>query len=91
MTKTTQDNDSVESKCAVYHNMLITAIHGCAICFPDVAESVVHVLMDFLSTDGGMQVVTFVSAFVEQYPPFRLAILSKLLGSLEYKNLLVKL
>ena len=91
MTKTTQDIDSVESKCAVYSNMLITAIHGCAIPFPDVAESVVHVLMDFLSTDGGMQVVTFVRAFVEQYPPLRPAILSKLLGSLEYKNLLVKL
>mmetsp|Transcript_43852 Transcript_43852/g.53093 ORF Transcript_43852/g.53093 Transcript_43852/m.53093 type:complete len:631 (-) Transcript_43852:177-2069(-) len=84
VTKTTQENDTdMESKGAVYRNMLIKAIHGCAIRFPDVAESVVHVLMDFLSTDGGIQVVAFVRAIVEQYPPLRPSILSKLLGSLE--------
>ena len=82
--KTTQDMDNdTEAKGMVYRNMLIHAIHGCAARFPDVAESVVHTLMDFIATDGGMQVVIFVRAIVEQYPELRSAILSKLLNSLD--------
>lgn len=84
VAKTTQENDStMEAKGAEYRNMLITAIHGCAIRFPNVAESVVHVLMDFMATDSGIKVVTLVRAIVEQYPALRSAILQKLLGSLE--------
>uniref|UniRef100_A0A7S2UK79 Coatomer subunit beta n=1 Tax=Attheya septentrionalis TaxID=420275 RepID=A0A7S2UK79_9STRA len=84
VTKTEQDSDNTnESKGAVYRNMLIRAIHGCAVRFPDVAESVVHTLMDFLSSDGGMQVIVFVRAIVEQYPDLRPALLTKLLGTLE--------
>lgn len=84
VAKTSQENDStMEAKGMVYRNMLIRAIHGCAVRFPNVAESVVHTLMDFLSTDGGMQVVIFVRAIVEQYPDLRPALLKKLLGSLE--------
>eukprot|EP00567_Pseudictyota_dubia_P013172 CAMPEP_0197436814 /NCGR_PEP_ID=MMETSP1175-20131217/4197_1 /TAXON_ID=1003142 /ORGANISM="Triceratium dubium, Strain CCMP147" /LENGTH=976 /DNA_ID=CAMNT_0042966195 /DNA_START=31 /DNA_END=2961 /DNA_ORIENTATION=+ len=84
VTKTADENDpSNEAKGALYRNMLIRAIHGCAVRFPDVAESVVHTLMDFLSTDGGMQVIIFVRAIVEQYPALRGALITKLLGTLE--------
>jgi len=85
VAKTTQESSDsfTESKGAVYRNMLIRAIHGCAVRFPDVAESVVHTLMDFLSSDGGMQVVIFVRAIVEQYPQLRPALLSKLLSSVQ--------
>lgn len=79
VSKTTQESsDSSEDKGKVYRNMLITAIHGCAVRFPDVAEGVVHTLMEFLSSDGGMQVVIFVRAIVERYPDLRPAILAKL-------------
>jgi len=85
--KTTSESDSsTESKGAVYRTMLIQAIHGCATRFPDVAESVVHTLMDFISTDGDMQVIIFVRAIVEQYPDLRASILSKLLSSLNEVN-----
>lgn len=84
VAKTTQESsDSSEDKGKVYRNMLITAIHGCAVRFPDVAESVVHTLMDFLSSDGGMQVVILVRAIVERYPSLRPAILSKLVNTID--------
>jgi hypothetical protein len=31
-----------------YRQMLVAAIHSCAVKFPEVASSVVHLLMDFL-------------------------------------------
>ena len=43
--------------------MLIQAIHSCAVKFPDIASSVVHLLMDFLGdTNGGsaIDVILFV-------------------------------
>ena len=79
----TISDDQNEGKGSAYRNMLIRAIHGCAVRFPQVAESVVHTLMDFLSTDSGMQVIIFVRAIVEQYPVLRTPLLSKLLTSLD--------
>jgi coatomer subunit beta len=82
--KTQQEGgESVEAKGVVYRNMLIRAIHGCAIRFPDVAESVIHTLMDFLGSDGGLQVVVFVRAIVEQYPNLRAGLLTKLLSMMD--------
>jgi coatomer subunit beta len=84
VVKTTQENDpTMENKGVVYRNMLIRAIHGCAVRFPHVAESVVHTLMDFLGGDGGMQVIIFVRAIVEQYPELRPALIGKLFTSLD--------
>lgn len=80
---TKADEDAVEAKGSYYRSMLIRAIHGCAVRFPQVAESVVHVLMDFLPGDSGMQVIIFVRAIIEQYPPLRASILSKLLSTLD--------
>lgn len=79
----TMSDDTNEGKGSLYRNMLIRAIHGCAVRFPQVAESVVHTLMDFLGTDSGMQVIIFVRAIVEQYPVLRAPLLSKLLTSLD--------
>jgi len=73
---------SETEKGAAYRTMLIKSIHGCATRFPLVAEGVVHTLMDFLSTDGSMQVIIFVRAIMEQYPELRSSILSKLLTTL---------
>lgn len=80
--KTMSEESTNDEKGSNYRNMLIKAIHGCAVRFPQVAESVVHTLMDFLSTDSGMQVIIFVRAIVEQYPALREPLLSKLLTSL---------
>mmetsp|Transcript_19774 Transcript_19774/g.24391 ORF Transcript_19774/g.24391 Transcript_19774/m.24391 type:complete len:972 (+) Transcript_19774:120-3035(+) len=82
VSKTAEEDSTSEAKGSYYRGMLIRAIHGCAVRFPQVAESVVHVLMDFLSTDGGMQVIIFVRAIIEQYPPLRESILTKLLSAL---------
>lgn len=46
-----------------YRQMLIQAIHQCAVKFPDVASNVVHLLMDFLGDSNvasAMDVITFV-------------------------------
>lgn len=83
VSKSSQDNDSsVEVKGFVYRNMLVKAMHSCASRFPDVAEGVVQTLMEVLTSDGGMHVISFVRGIVEQYPSLRPAILTKLLGCL---------
>mmetsp|Transcript_15869 Transcript_15869/g.23286 ORF Transcript_15869/g.23286 Transcript_15869/m.23286 type:complete len:967 (-) Transcript_15869:287-3187(-) len=79
----TKTEDSDMEKGVVYRNMLIRAIHDCASRFPDVAESVVLTLMDFLSSDGAIQVIVFVRAIMEQYEHLRGPILAKLLSSLD--------
>ncbi|CAM9394792.1 unnamed protein product, partial [Phaeothamnion confervicola] len=75
----TQESDM--DKGTAYRTLLIQAIHTCATKFADVAESVVHVLMDFLNGEGGgaMDVVLFVRSIVEQYPSLRPAVLGKLI------------
>lgn len=61
-----------------YRIMLITAIHACAVRFPDVAANVVHLLMDFLNGDGALTVVEFVREIVETYPDMRRGVIAKL-------------
>ena len=68
-----------------YRQMLIQAIHQCAVKFPDVASNVVHLLMDFLGDSNvasAMDVIIFVREVVETYPNLREAIVRKLLESL---------
>lgn len=62
-----------------YRYLLIQAIHACAIKFPAVASQVVHLLMEFLSSDGAYDVITFVRAMCETYPEMRSSILQKLI------------
>uniref|UniRef100_A0A7S2PNF9 Coatomer subunit beta n=1 Tax=Leptocylindrus danicus TaxID=163516 RepID=A0A7S2PNF9_9STRA len=89
VNKTAADNNDATSskeKGVAYRSILIQAIHSCATKFPDVAESVVHALMDFLGggpETGSIQVILFVRAIVEQYPSLRESLLNKLTMNLE--------
>lgn len=68
-----------------YRQMLIQAIHQCAVKFPDVASHVVHLLMDFLgdpNVASAVDVIMFVREVIETYPALRDAITRKLLESL---------
>eukprot|EP00842_Homolaphlyctis_polyrhiza_P006041 jgi/Hompol1/6438/HPOL_003533-RA len=65
-----------------YRQMIIQAIHACAIKFSEVADSVVHVLMEFLgesNTASAVDVISFVREVVEKFPHLRIPILTRLL------------
>uniref|UniRef100_A0AAV1UYQ3 Coatomer subunit beta n=1 Tax=Peronospora matthiolae TaxID=2874970 RepID=A0AAV1UYQ3_9STRA len=74
--------DKTREKAGEYRHLLIKAIHACAVKFPEVANAVVHLLMEFLNQpDGAMDVVVFVRAMCESYPELRKSILQKLMIS----------
>ena len=81
----TQSKSSSDEKGIAYRTILIQAIHSCTTKYPDVAESVVHALMDFLGSDsdGSMEVIVFVRSIVEQHVGLRASLLEKLLLNLE--------
>ncbi|CAH1759392.1 14622_t:CDS:10 [Entrophospora sp. SA101] len=65
-----------------YRQLLIQSIHGCAIKFSEVAENVVHVLMEFLgdsNNPAAVDVISFVREVVEKFPNLRSSITEKLL------------
>eukprot|EP01083_Nonionella_stella_P215805 776366_1 len=67
---------------AKYKDALVDAIHKCAVEFPSVASSVVHVLMNHLgdeNSSSAKDVVYFVREIIEEYPHLRKSILSKLM------------
>ncbi|KGN58492.1 coatomer subunit beta-1 [Cucumis sativus] len=67
-----------------YRQMLVQAIHTCAIKFPEVASTVVHLLMDFLSDTNvasAMDVVVFVREIIETNPKLRVSIITRLLDT----------
>ncbi|XP_057510625.1 coatomer subunit beta-1-like [Actinidia eriantha] len=67
-----------------YRQMLIQAIHYCAIKFPEVASTVVHLLMDFLGDSNvasAMDVVVFVREIIESNPKLRVSIITRLLDT----------
>ncbi|XP_028790903.1 coatomer subunit beta-1 [Neltuma alba] len=67
-----------------YRQMLVQAIHACAIKFPEVASTVVHVLMDFLgdtNVASAMDVVVFVREIIETNPKLRVSIVTRLLDT----------
>lgn len=71
-------------KGAEYRQLLVQAIHTCAIKYPDVAANVVHLLMDFLgdaNTASALDVVFFVREIVETNPRLRASILARLIES----------
>ncbi|KAI3794484.1 hypothetical protein L1987_37116 [Smallanthus sonchifolius] len=62
-----------------YRQMLIQAIHSCAVKFPEVAGTVVHMLMDFLGDSNvasAMDVVVFVREIIETNPKLRVSIVT---------------
>eukprot|EP00980_Cylindrotheca_fusiformis_P007367 scaffold1525_cov142-Cylindrotheca_fusiformis.AAC.167 len=72
-----------EKSLAVRH-LLVDAIHDCAKRFPQVAESVVGLLMELLSSSDrtSFQVAMFVRGIIQEHPPLRQTLLPKLLDSL---------
>lgn len=67
-----------------YRQLLVKAIHSCAIRFPIVAESVVHVLMDYLgdsNTTSALDVAFFVREILETNPNLRPSIFQQLLDT----------
>lgn len=76
----TQSKDVDKEDAAKYRVMLVKAIHSCAIKFASIADSVVHLLMDFLSSDSAHDVILFVREIVQVYPNMRASVVSKLIG-----------
>uniref|UniRef100_A0A0C9RK81 TSA: Wollemia nobilis Ref_Wollemi_Transcript_13888_3353 transcribed RNA sequence n=1 Tax=Wollemia nobilis TaxID=56998 RepID=A0A0C9RK81_9CONI len=67
-----------------YRQMLVQAIHSCAIKFPEVASTVVHLLMDFLGDSNlasAMDVVLFVREIIQTNPKLRASIIARLLDT----------
>ncbi|XAR49801.1 hypothetical protein NMG60_11003943 [Bertholletia excelsa] len=67
-----------------YRQMLVQAIHFCAIKFPEVASTVVHLLMDFLGDSNvasAMDVIVFVREIIETNPKLRVSIVTRLLDT----------
>lgn len=67
-----------------YRQMLVQAIHSCAVKFPDVASSVVHLLMDFLGDQNvasALDVAFFVREIIETNPKLRESIIARLLDT----------
>lgn len=76
--------DGGYEKNAEYRQLLIQSIHSCAIKFPQVASSVVHVLMEFIgdsNNSSAVDVVSFVREVVEKFPDLRSGITERLLGT----------
>ncbi|KXZ45907.1 hypothetical protein GPECTOR_49g491 [Gonium pectorale] len=68
-------------KAGEYRQMLVQAIHTCAVKFPEVAGSVVHVLMDFLgdaNTASALDVIFFVREIMETNARLRPNVLERL-------------
>lgn len=75
----TQSSDS--ERTPEYRQMLVAAIHSCAVKFPEVASSVVHLLMDFLGdpmVSSALDVIFFVREICETHPSLRPSILERL-------------
>jgi vesicle coat complex subunit len=79
----TQNSDSGD-KLGEYRQLLVQAIHSCAVKFPDVAGSVVYMLMDFMgdsNTASALDVVFFVREIAETNPKLRQDILQHLMNT----------
>jgi len=67
-----------------YKNLLVETIHQCAVKFPNVGQSVVEVLLDFLSDQGSTakDVIVFVREFVDTHENLRQTVVEKLLQNI---------
>uniref|UniRef100_A0A060T5N3 Coatomer subunit beta n=1 Tax=Blastobotrys adeninivorans TaxID=409370 RepID=A0A060T5N3_BLAAD len=91
LTKTVHGSTSSASgtgddKSKEYRQMLIHAIHTCAIRFTEVAASVVDLLLDFLgefNSASAVDVIAFVKEVAETYPELRDRILKRLISALK--------
>ncbi|KAF7197077.1 Coatomer subunit beta [Pseudocercospora fuligena] len=68
-----------------YRSLLIHSIHQCAIKFSEIAQSVVGLLMDFISdfnNASAVDVISFVKEVVEKFPKMRSSIVERLVSTL---------
>jgi coatomer subunit beta len=68
-----------------YRQLLIHAIHTCAIRYSEVAATGIQVLMEFInefSTTSAVDVMTFIKEVVEKFPDLRDEIIQNLLSTL---------
>ncbi|ORY75426.1 adaptin N terminal region-domain-containing protein [Protomyces lactucae-debilis] len=68
-----------------YRQLLISAVHTCAIKFPKVASSVVYLLMDFISEVNvvtATDIINFIKEVVQKFPELRQSIIERLLLTL---------
>ena len=75
-----------QSKGDGYRKMLVDAMHECAVKFPHVVSTVVHLLMNYVGDEqaaAALDVVYFVREIVEEYPQLRDDILMKVMDSFE--------
>ena len=80
----TKSQTDTGEKSGEYRQMLVQAVHQCAIKFPDVAGSVVHLLMDFLgdtNSASAFDVAMFVREIAQTNDKLRESILQRLLDS----------
>lgn len=70
--------DSAIDNTGKYRQMLVRGIHDIAVRFPSVAKSVVPVLLEFLSGDGGLEVILFVREIMKEYPILQASVLEQL-------------
>ena len=69
-----------------YRKMLVDAMHECAVRFPHVVATVVHLLMQYVGDEqptAALDVVYFIREIVEEYGQLRDEILLKVLDNLE--------
>ncbi|KAH8808194.1 adaptin N terminal region-domain-containing protein [Xylogone sp. PMI_703] len=77
--------DQEYEKNSEYRQLLIHAIHQCAIKFSEVAASVVGSLMDFIvdfNNTSAVDVISFVKEVVEKFPKLRPSIVERLVSTL---------
>ncbi|KAI8824581.1 adaptin N terminal region-domain-containing protein [Fimicolochytrium jonesii] len=77
-------HDEEYEKTNEYRQLLISAIHSCAIKFSEVAADVVHVLMEFVGEShnaAAVDVMAFVREVMEKFPHLRSSIVGKLLDT----------
>ncbi|XP_064614088.1 coatomer subunit beta-like [Liolophura sinensis] len=76
-------NNSVEQDdTGKYRQLLVRTLHQCCVKFPDVAATIIPVLMEFLSDQNELaaaDVLVFVREAIQRFEPLRELIISKLL------------
>ncbi|KAF6039763.1 COPB1 [Bugula neritina] len=76
-------NEAVEQDDAVkYRQLLVKTLHQCSVRFPDVAPSIIPVLMEFLSDSSELaarDVLVFVREAVQRFESLRPVVLSKMI------------
>lgn len=85
----TKSTSSDEDNSDEYRQVLINAIHSCAIRFNEVAANVVDLLLDVLGdlqTKSAYAIVDFVKQVIDKFPNLRVHIIEKLIQGLKHSK-----